>query len=112
MLKYATVVSLKLLACYVCASLAFVVYAMWPHYRFSEMLTVLGDKLWLVPAALPLLVFVPSMEGNDRLMGSLLVFLFVFAFSGLYALYGLPRRNKTPNPAFESGRAEELRAAQ
>jgi hypothetical protein len=103
MLRSATVVFLKLLACYLCASFALLLYAMWPHVGLSETLAILGTNLWLVPAALPMVLFVPSIEGNDRFLGSLVTFLLVFAPVAYYAFVGLPWRKKTPNPAFESG---------
>jgi hypothetical protein len=97
MIKHATIVLSKLLVCYLVASLALLVFAMWPYYRLSEMLAILGERLWLIPASLPLLVLVPSMEGNERFIGSLLVFLIVLALGVALAFHGLRIKRKTLN---------------
>jgi len=97
--KVAAIAFAKLLVCYLLASSGLLLYSMWPHYRTGEMLSALIDKPWLLAAALPATLFVPSMEGNDRFVGSLLTFVAVFAVSAAYAFWP---RGKTPNTALLS----------
>jgi len=98
-LKRATAVSLKLLACYLVANAALVLYAVWPNYRLGEMVGVLAAQPRLILGALPLLILVPSMEGNERFVGSLIAFVLAFGVGALYAFW--PSK-KTPNTAMES----------
>jgi len=43
MIKRAIIVSSKVLACYLAASLALLLFAMWPYYRWSEIPAALAE---------------------------------------------------------------------
>jgi hypothetical protein len=85
-MKHITVL-LKILVCYCIASIALVTYSLWPHFEGDVLRIYMLSPL--VPAAI---LFVPSFEGNDKFISSIV--LFVGVFIALFGTFWLPRRAK------------------
>ncbi len=71
---------LKILACYCIAGAILVLYLRWPHYEGHPHVPLSGfpEFLLLSPLAPMLLVSVPTIEGNEKFLSSVVLFILVF----------------------------------
>ncbi len=79
---------LKILICYCIAAVALVTYSLWPHFEGDVLRIYMLSPL--VPAAI---LFVPSFEGNEKFISSIVLFVGVF-IAALFGAFWLPRRAK------------------